>query len=243
MALDIAALESSLDWWAFAGYCATGIVALGCIGESIVEFTSWVPAHKHSKAGMAWALVLIFGLACEVITQVKVNTISGQIIAFLNNQTAQLETDLQKEREKTSARPWTKEQFDAIQEIKGSVTDVGILWASHCSDCQILALSIEMALVSAGVQIYGSHAASEDLSGSGVFVKLPVGSDLGTHPLVIALRKAGLYPGGAMHHIPEFSKIRTDIPVIFVGDRFAPMLAVPYQPPGLTKWTTLPIEK
>ena len=91
-------LEDSLDRWSFTGYCATGLVAVGCIGESIVEFTNWVKSNWRARSGMISALVLIFGVAAEVVTQVKVNSISGQIIAALNNDTASLRLELAKIR-------------------------------------------------------------------------------------------------------------------------------------------------
>ena len=156
--------------------------------------------------------------------------------ASLNKEAADL-------RAATSARPWTQDQFDAIQDIKGVVMDVGILWASHCVECQEFGTFIEMALHSAGAQIYGAHASEQmAASNTGIFVRLPVGSDLQNHPLVVALRKAGLNPVST-HHIPEFSKIRADIPVIFVGERFPTILSMPYQPAGQSAWTMLPLEK
>jgi hypothetical protein len=189
------------------------------------------------------ALILIAGLAGEGITQPNTNAANPKLVAFANRETAQLSTDLEKERNKTSARPWSQAQFDAIQEIKGSVTDVGILWADRCFECQMFGTDIETALHSAGAQIYGAHP-SEPMgaNSSGIFLKLPVGSDQENHPLVVALRKAGLNPS-VSYHIPEFSKIRTDIPVIFVGERFPSILSMPYQPPGQSSWTMFPLEK
>jgi hypothetical protein len=168
-------------------------------------------------------------------------TAAAERAATLEKQAAQLRLDLEREQVKTSARPWTKEQFDAIQEIKGTVTGVGILWPEHCMECQVLGQYIASALHSAGAQIYGGHGVS-DFTATGIFVRLPVGSDLNKHPLMVALGKAGLNPLSA-HHVPQDSKIRTDIPVIFVGERFPAILAMPYQPPGQASWTMLPLEK
>ncbi len=85
MAVDIAALESSLSAWDLAGYLATAAVAVGCIGESIVEFTQFIRSDRAKSAiGRASALILIVGLAAELLTQVSVNAISGQMIAALN---------------------------------------------------------------------------------------------------------------------------------------------------------------
>jgi len=66
--------------------------------------------------------------------------------ALLNKQISQLSSDLEKERIRTSARPWTKAQFDVIQEIKGVVKDVGVISQQHCAECDSLAMDIEIAL-------------------------------------------------------------------------------------------------
>jgi len=93
MAVDISALGSSLTVWELAGYAATGIVMLGVIGESIVEFTNWITDERwQSMVGRASALVLVAGLAGEILTQVQVNSISGRMIAFLNTQVSQAVT-------------------------------------------------------------------------------------------------------------------------------------------------------
>jgi hypothetical protein len=163
--------------------------------------------------------------------------------AELDKTAAQLRLDLEKERNKTAMRPWAKDQFDAIQDIKGVVKDVGILWESHCIECQLFADQITKALAYAGVQLYGAHETEEiGSSETGIFVSLPTGSDLEKHPLVVALKKARLNPATTFH-VEAFSKIRTDIPVIFVGERFPTILTFPYAPPGLKWWTILPIEK
>jgi hypothetical protein len=244
MAPDIASLLAAISFWEFWGYVALAAVVIGVIGESIEEFTEWPKVMGVEKPlTRISALILIAGLAGEGITQPNTNAANAKLVAFANRQTAELSLDLEKERSKTSARPWTKEQFDAIQDIKGVVTDVGILWANRCVECQMFGMDIEMALHSAGARIYGAHASEQTAaSNTGIFVTLPVGSDLEKYPLVVALRKAGLNPL-ATHHIPEFSKIRVDIPVVFVGERFPIILSMPYQPPGSESWTILPIEK
>jgi hypothetical protein len=78
-------MNSSLVAWEFRAYVATGVVMLGCVGEAVVEFTTWItgPARKHF--GRVSALVLIAGVAAEILTQAEVNTISNQEIADLNS--------------------------------------------------------------------------------------------------------------------------------------------------------------
>jgi hypothetical protein len=191
MASDTAlnALMASLSSWEIAGYASFAAVVIGVAGEFVHDF---IPSLKkrfpwwNSWGGKVSGLVLIIALAAELITQVKTNNISGQIIAFLSDQAAsareraaslekqaaQLRVDLERERISTSARLWTKEQFDAIQEIKGVVTDVGILWPEHCVECHELGTYIEIALHSARVQIYGARGVPDAIA-TGIFVRLP----------------------------------------------------------------------
>jgi hypothetical protein len=73
--------------------------------------------------------------------------------AKANERAAELNAALEKEREKTSPRTWTKEQFDAVQAIRGKVTDVGILVQQNCLECVMFAGHLELALHQAGVHI------------------------------------------------------------------------------------------
>jgi hypothetical protein len=142
------------------------------------------------------------------------------------------------------ARPWTEEQFDAIQEIKGKVTDVGIFPEKGCIECRLLANHIELALHVAGVQLYGDESI-DWTSGTGVMVYLPdkeAAAGFMTDPLVAALHKAGLSPGVVRHNPPEWSPVRTDIRVIFVGEKFPQLPDFPYSPKvGATQWSELPL--
>lgn len=112
MALDIAALESSLSGWETAGYITTGVVVLGVLGESIVEFTGCIKARwLRKKVGMASALILIVGLAGEILTQIRVNAISGQIIAFLNDEAAEAKLEIAR---LTTERKLSPVQFNEL---------------------------------------------------------------------------------------------------------------------------------
>jgi hypothetical protein len=136
--------------------------------------------------------------------------------------------------------PWKKEQFDAIQEVKDLIKDVGILWEPYCIECQLFAENIESAFVAAGARIYGLHQ-FYNFQATGIVVWLPVGSDLERHPLTVALRKAGLDVSVLFHN--STLRLRTDIPVIFVGDRFPRFLSIPYRPQGVMNARILPIEE
>jgi hypothetical protein len=186
MTPEIASLMSNTSFWEAWGYVALLAVVVGVAGESIQEFTQWPKRLGIAKViTRVSVLVLVVGLAGEGITQVNTNAANALVVALLNKQAAELSSDLEKERATTSARPWTKDQFDAIQQIKGLVSDVGILWPQNCPECMSLASDIETALHSAGAQIYGSHGISDNLA-TGIFVRLPVGSDLNEHPLLLA---------------------------------------------------------
>jgi hypothetical protein len=140
-------------------------------------------------------------------------------------------------------RPWTKAQFDAIQEIKGKVTDVGVVPEKDCLECRLLSENIELALHAAGVQLYGDDTLGDVLRGTSIFVRFPAGTDMDNAPLLIALKKAGLNPGFGIHPPGSIVPMRTDIPVIFVGERPPVYSQFLYVPPGSTSWTVLPLRK
>jgi hypothetical protein len=139
------------------------------------------------------------------------------------------------------ARSWTKAQFDGIQEIKGKVTDVGVLPEKSCLECGIFAMYIETALNAAGVKLH-IDSSLEMPPGSGIWIILPEGSNLES-PLMPAFKKAGLGPLGPKFHIrSQWSPVRTDIPVIFVGEKYPEAATFPYFPTGQSAWTELPLK-
>jgi hypothetical protein len=90
--IDLNALIASLSCWEIAGYSGLVIVIIGVVGEAVHE---WVPLFSYvwwrANGGRLSVLVLIAGLAIEGVAQVKANSISGQIIAFLSDRAATLE--------------------------------------------------------------------------------------------------------------------------------------------------------
>jgi hypothetical protein len=248
MTPEIASLMSDVSFWEFCGYIALAAVLIGVIGESIKEFTDWLERIGwEKKISRLSALILIAGLAGEVITQPKTNAVNATLIAFLNKQSGQLAIDLEKERANTSARPWTKEQFAAIQEIKGIVTDVGIIVEDKCLECRSYATFIERALNEAGVTLHGEDVWFGDNWG-GIIVYVPTPPNapnwaeiLSNHPLIKALTK------GAIQHVAtnflNCAECRKDIPVIEVGAIQKQILTMPYSPNGQRSWTKLPLKK
>ena len=225
---------------------------LGVVGEGIHDLTAWFKSTFWGPTGgRISVLILVVGLAVEGIAQVNANNATAQIIAALSNETAnsrlktaQLEKELQTEKTQIAARPWTKTQFDALQKLKGVVAGVGVVAEPGCIECHMFATDIEIALNLAGVQLYEDLGNTEPImsSSTGLSVLLPLNADLNKDPLVDALREAGLSPV-VSHHLPNVSKIRTDIPVIYINSRWPPYLSAPYFPQISTQWKVLPLRK
>src|ERR1700733_10024929 len=83
----LAALKSSLLFWEIIEYSATGIVILGAVGEYFAEFRDRPrDESERKKFAKLSALVLIGGLALELLGLVRTSQISGQTIATLNQE-------------------------------------------------------------------------------------------------------------------------------------------------------------
>lgn len=86
---DVASLSKALWWWELGEYIACGLVAVGCVGEAIAEFTNWLTRGiKENKDRLAKGstLLLISALAFELVCLVRTNTISGQLIGSLDKE-------------------------------------------------------------------------------------------------------------------------------------------------------------
>ena len=132
------------------------------------------------SGGLSVTFGLLAGFAAhqEAVAANEAAAKANERAAELDKTAAQLRLDLERERSRAAARPWTSEQFDALQDVNGVVKDVGILWDNHCIECQLFAWNIEYALHSAGVQIHGAREFEFTMASStGILVWLPVGSD------------------------------------------------------------------
>jgi len=88
-ASEVAALKSSLDCWTCVEYVSTGVVLLGVIGEYVAEFTKFAEQKRLTRPlGKLSTLVLIVGLAGELIGLIRTYELSGQVIASLTEQAA-----------------------------------------------------------------------------------------------------------------------------------------------------------
>ena len=79
---EVAFLKSALRCWEWFGYISTAVVGLGCIGEYIAEFTS-IPTCESSrrKISKLSLIILILGIAGELLSTARTSQLSGQLIA------------------------------------------------------------------------------------------------------------------------------------------------------------------
>jgi hypothetical protein len=89
---DLSTLESLAGFWERVDYVGLFLVFVGVIVESVVEFTSLIKSSFWKpKIGKASALVLIVGLALELISSSRLSVINRQVVAILSTQAAAAE--------------------------------------------------------------------------------------------------------------------------------------------------------
>ena len=121
MALDISALTSALSFWEDLGYATLAAVAIGVAGEYIHEFTELFKEFSWWKVNGAKLsiLLLIAALAAELFVTIKINSTSGQIIAFLRDQEARSQLELAKLKAPRNLAP------EAIGRIEAKLKPLG----------------------------------------------------------------------------------------------------------------------
>jgi hypothetical protein len=86
---DISSLATALSRWELAEYCSAALVAVGCVGEYVANFTNWltggVREHKERLEKRS-TLLLISALSLELICLVRTNALSGALIGSLNEE-------------------------------------------------------------------------------------------------------------------------------------------------------------
>ncbi len=203
-------------FWLLAGAFILEII----VGVGIALEANWPMSRRQIIAtGLVIGgiiLGIMFTLGLFIFDEAISSTQQQKIIA--------LETEL-------APRNWTKEQFDALQTLKGKLPGVGIAWERYCTECMQYAELIQIALHEAGAQIYQdpSYDPGALSSDTGIELILPVTADLSSDPIVAAFKAAGLNPM-TRHHVVEFSTIKTDIPVVVVGERYRRYIRFPYYP-------------
>jgi len=90
---EIGSLKAALDGWEWFGYVSTAVVFLGCVGEFVAEFTHFPKSDqsKHKLARMS-LIILILGIAGELLSTVRTSQLSGQVIADAEQKAAEAES-------------------------------------------------------------------------------------------------------------------------------------------------------
>jgi hypothetical protein len=146
--------------------------------------------------------------------------------AALEKDAAQLRLDLEREREKRLGRSLTKEQFDALQILKGKVTRANIMWENNI-EVMSFASQILHALDQAGVNVR-VYFSPPGIVLTGIMIWSPKPDD---DPLVAAFQEAGFLPGWGNISVLRFPDVPHDVPLIQIGERFLETKPPYYGPP------------
>jgi outer membrane murein-binding lipoprotein Lpp len=248
MSVDISELMSESSFWEIAGYWATGIVTLGVAGEAVTELTNCIKSRPLKRfVERASALILILGLAGEILTQVQAGNKNALIIGILNTETARLSAeaeeakkeiahanaiaaqanqraaslqfDLERQIEKSRARTLNQSQWEALSEMKGSVPRVN-LGAQNSVECRNFASQIRAALEYAGVKVDEvTFPVTRLWQGVAIFAEGASDITVPTDPFSQAMIKAHLTDGGWWALDKLDPGVPRDAPTIFVGER------------------------
>lgn len=101
---EVASLKTALRCWEWFGYISTAVVGLGCVGEFIAEFTSLPRSDrcKHKLARLS-LMILILGIAGELLSAVRTSQLSGQVIANIEERAANAEQKAEEANDRATA--------------------------------------------------------------------------------------------------------------------------------------------
>jgi len=149
----------SLPFWEAVEYIATGIVILGAIGEYLAEFRRFPKEqHKREQFAKLSALVLIAGLAVELVGLVRTSQLSGQIIAELNREAEAAGRDAA--TAKATAKGFERDIADANSGAKNAEAQVASANAQY-RDAQARVASAEVRIADAKKQAAEANRAAE----------------------------------------------------------------------------------
>lgn len=109
-ASEVASLRSALGCWEWAEYISTGVVFVGCVGECFAEFTRFPATEKKKRKLARLSLILVIaGIAGELLATVRTSQLSGLVIANIEEQAGDAKTSADKaaqaaDRANSSAR-------------------------------------------------------------------------------------------------------------------------------------------
>lgn len=108
---SLAALEELLTWWTRVEYLGAGAVLIGVLGEFINDFTHWWrSARRLKRLGRGSTLLLIGGLAVELVALVRTNTLAARLVEAERGRRVALELKVARTRHELALqRRWGKE--------------------------------------------------------------------------------------------------------------------------------------
>lgn len=100
---EVGSLKATLNCWEWFGYISTAIVFTGCVGEFVAEFTS-LPKTNEARSRLARLslIVLILGIAGELLSTVRTSQLSGQLIANIEDRAGRAERNAGEANERAS---------------------------------------------------------------------------------------------------------------------------------------------
>jgi len=89
---EIATLEAIAEFWEHLDYIGLFLVFMGATVESLVEFTNLIrSSFLKPKIGKASALVLVVGLALELVASSRLSVVNRQVIGILSKEAGDAE--------------------------------------------------------------------------------------------------------------------------------------------------------
>jgi len=89
---EVGSIKSALTSWEWCEYISTAVVFLGCVGEFVAEFTSLAKSHESkNRIARLSLIVLILGIAGELLGTVRTSQLSGQLIAYIEERAGNAE--------------------------------------------------------------------------------------------------------------------------------------------------------
>ena len=84
-ASEIASLSTRRTYWEYAEYISSALVALGCLGEYVADFTIWFTRSRRKAIGRVSTLLLIAALAGELVCLMRTNSLSAELLGSLDD--------------------------------------------------------------------------------------------------------------------------------------------------------------
>jgi hypothetical protein len=145
-------------------------------------------------------------------------------LAKQQQRAAQAESELSELQTYQQPRQLTKEQFDAIQTLRGRYSAINVAFDS-AEDSEMFATEIAVALKAAGIQSTIFRRADPSHSTGGIMLydphafANPEGPPTGGEPLLSALKSVGLFGGAMLSGMPIDIPAPVEIPMLIVSGR------------------------